>query len=99
MALALLKFPNAPEKFRRGLYGILREEQEHLRLYLERMRAVGVEFGEIPVSDFFWRTISSMATPIDFVARLSLTLEQANLDYAPIFHGFTTIWAIPIRRN
>ena len=85
MALALLKFPNAPEKFRRGLYGILREEQEHLRLYLERMRAVGVEFGEIPVSDFFWRTISSMATPIDFVARLSLTLEQANLDYAPHF--------------
>ena len=36
MALALLKFPDAPAKFRRGLYGILREEQEHLRLYIEQ---------------------------------------------------------------
>ena len=83
MALALLKFPAAPEKFRRGLYGILREEQEHLRLYMERMRGIGVEFGEIPVSDFFWRCISLVETPIEFVTRLSLTLEQANLDYAP----------------
>ena len=83
MALALLKFPDAPEKFRRGLYGILREEQEHLRLYIERMRGIGVEFGEIPVSDFFWRCISPVETPIEFVTRLSLTLEQANLDYAP----------------
>ena len=63
MALALLKFPDAPEKFRRGLYGILREEQEHLRLYIERMRGIGVEFGEIPVSDFFWRCISPVGTP------------------------------------
>ena len=85
MALALLKFPDAPEKFRRGLYGILREEQEHLRLYIERMRGIGVEFGEIPVSDFFWRCISPVATPIEFVTRLSLTLEQANLDYAPYY--------------
>ena len=83
MALALLKFPDAPEKFRRGLHGILREEQEHLRLYIERMRGIGVEFGEIPVSDFFWRCISPVETPIEFVTRLSLTLEQANLDYAP----------------
>ena len=85
MALALLKFPDAPEKFRRGLYGILREEQEHLRLYIERMRGIGVEFGEIPVSDFFWRCISPVETPIEFVTRLSLTLEQANLDYAPYY--------------
>ncbi len=85
MALGLLKFPDAPEKFRRGLYGILREEQEHLRLYIERMRGIGVEFGEIPVSDFFWRCISPVETPIEFVTRLSLTLEQANLDYAPYY--------------
>ena len=85
MALALLKFPDAPEKFRRGLHGILREEQEHLRLYIERMRGIGVEFGEIPVSDFFWRCISPVETPTEFVTRLSLTLEQANLDYAPYY--------------
>lgn len=82
IALALLKFPAAPPKFRRGLVGTLIDEQNHLRLYCTRMQEIGVEFGEIPVSDFFWKSISSMETPFDFVARLSLTLEQANLDYS-----------------
>lgn len=82
MALALLKFPQAPEKFRRGLVQTLLDEQEHVRLYRRRMAEIGVEFGEIPVSDFFWKTIAPMQHPADFVTRLSLTLEQANLDYA-----------------
>ena len=82
MALALLRFPAAPPKFRRGLVRTLMDEQKHLRLYRSRMQEVGVEFGEIPVSDFFWKSISTMQHPFDFVARLSLTLEQANLDYS-----------------
>ena len=82
MALALLRFPEAPDKFRRGLVQTLRDEQEHVRLYLARLAQVGVEFGQIPVSDFFWRAIAPSPSPLDFVARLSLTLEQANLDYA-----------------
>ena len=82
MALALLKFPAAPAKFRCGLAGTLMDEQKHLRLYRSRMQEIGVEFGEIPVSDFFWKSIASMERPFDFVARLSLTLEQANLDYS-----------------
>ena len=83
MALVLLKFPDAPARFRRGVARTLLDEQEHLRLYLERIRGAGVAFGQIPVSDFFWRAIAPMPTPLDFVTRLSLTLEQANLDYAP----------------
>ena len=82
MALALLKFPQAPEKFRRGLVQTLKDEQEHVRLYQQRMQAIGVSFGEIPVGDFFWKAIGPMETPMDFVTGLSLTLEQANLDYA-----------------
>ena len=82
MALALLKFPQAPEKFRRGLVQTLRDEQEHVRLYQQRMREIGVQFGEIPVGDFFWKAIGPMESPMDFVTGLSLTLEQANLDYA-----------------
>ena len=39
MALALLRFPNAPAAFRRGLLQTLRDEQAHTRLYMERMRA------------------------------------------------------------
>ena len=46
------------------------------------MQAIGVQFGEIPVGDFFWKAIGQMETPMDFVTGLSLTLEQANLDYA-----------------
>ena len=82
MALALLKFPQAPEKFRRGLVQTLKDEQEHVRLYQQRMQEIGVSFGEIPVGDFFWKAIGPMETPMDFVTSLSLTLEQANLDYA-----------------
>lgn len=82
MALALLKFPQAPAKFRRGLVQTLKDEQQHLRLYQQRMQAIGVQFGEIPVGDFFWKAIGPMQTPLDFVTGLSLTLEQANLDYA-----------------
>lgn len=85
MALALLKFPDAPAAFRRGLLQTLKDEQEHTRLYLKRMRACGVDFGEIPVSGYFWRAISGMEHPIDYVAGLSLTFEQANLDFARQF--------------
>ncbi len=82
MALALLKFPQAPKKFRRGLVQTLKDEQEHVRLYQQRMQEIGVKFGEIPVGDFFWQAIGPMETPMDFVTGLSLTLEQANLDYS-----------------
>lgn len=82
MALALLKFPDAPAEFRRGLLGTLREEQIHTRWYLKRMRECGVEFGDHPVSGYFWDAVSGMESPLDYVSRLSLTFEQANLDYS-----------------
>jgi uncharacterized ferritin-like protein (DUF455 family) len=81
MALVLLRFPDAPPAFRRGVLQTLREEQMHTRLYLERMRQCGIQFGESPVSGYFWRCVSSMANPMDYVSRLSLTFEQANLDF------------------
>ncbi|MEM1295047.1 MAG: DUF455 family protein, partial [Verrucomicrobiota bacterium] len=82
MALVLLKFPEAPEKFRAGVYKTLREEQHHTTWYLRRMAECGVEFGDYPVNGFFWNAVSSMETPLDYVSRLSLTFEQANLDYS-----------------
>ena len=89
MALALLRFPDAPPAFRRGVLHTLREEQEHVRLYLDRMKACGVAFGELPVSGYFWRSVSPMRQPMDFVTGLSLTFEQANLDFARVFsRGF-----------
>lgn len=87
MALALLRFPDAPADFRRGLVRTLRDEQEHTRLYMQRMEQCGVAFGSHPVNSYFWRVVSDMDSPIDYVSRLSLTFEQANLDYARHFGG------------
>ncbi|MEX1363248.1 MAG: DUF455 family protein [Nannocystaceae bacterium] len=82
MALALLRFPEAPAAFRRGLVQTLRDEQIHLRLYLQRMRELGVQLGQHPLSGFFWRVMAPMASPLDYVAHMALTFEQANLDFA-----------------
>ena len=89
MALVLLRFPDAPAAFRRGVLQTMRDEQEHARLYLARMKACGIAFGELPVSGYFWRVVSGMSSPMDYVAGLSLTFEQANLDFARHFaRGF-----------
>ena len=92
MALVLLRFPEAPAAFRRGVLQTLRDEQQHTRLYLARMKACGIAFGELPVSGYFWRAVSGMSSPMDYVAGLSLTFEQANLDFARHFaEGFAAV--------
>ncbi|MBT8037378.1 MAG: ferritin-like domain-containing protein [Verrucomicrobiae bacterium] len=82
MALVLLKFPDAPKEYRRGVYEAMREEQMHTLMYLRRMKDCGIAFGELPVNHYFWRLIAPMETPMDFVTRLNLTFEQANLDFS-----------------
>lgn len=82
MALALLRFPDAPPAFRLGLAHTLLEEQEHLRLYLARLAALGVSLGDHPLSAFFWTHLRGLRSPQELVAAMSLTLEQANLDHA-----------------
>ena len=92
MALVLLRFPDAPAAFRRGISETLQDEQIHTRLYIERMRACGMQLGALPVSGYFWRAVSTMESPLDFVAGLSLTFEQANLDFCRHFaRGFATV--------
>ena len=82
MALVLLKFPDAPAGFRQDVLATLLEEQNHTKWYLGRMAQCGVSLGDLPVSGFFWNSVAPMATPLDYVTRLSLTFEQANLDYS-----------------
>ena len=81
MALVLLRFPEAPAAFRQGVFETLKDEQRHTLLYLKQMKACGVAFGEMPVSGYFWNSIAPMQNPVDYVAGLSLTFEQANLDF------------------
>lgn len=82
MALALLRFPDAPLSFRQGLVATMQEEQEHLGLYISRMAELGVQLGDVPVNRFFWDCLKDMTSPLDFVSGMSLTFEQANLDFA-----------------
>lgn len=82
MAWALLKFSDASIEFKKSVYRTLQEEQKHLSLYLERMRELGVDLGDFPLNLYFWNTLKSSQNPMDYVVRMSLTFEQANLDFA-----------------
>ena len=85
MAWALLAFPDAERSFRKGLAKILVDEQHHFRLYVERLAAMGVQFGDLPVNDHFWRAGADIANPLDWVCAMHLTFEQSNLDHAPYY--------------
>jgi len=81
-AWALLAFPDAPRGFRAGLVGILRDEQRHCAMYLDRLAAHGMAFGDCPVTGHFWGKLDQLATPLSFVCAMGLTFENANLDFA-----------------
>ncbi len=84
-AWALLKFQSIPDKSRQDLFSSLREEQKHLKLYLERMQELGIGFGERPLNGIFWKYIHFMSSFEKFSAIMSLSFEGANLDYATIY--------------
>ncbi|HEX4421868.1 MAG TPA: DUF455 family protein [Kofleriaceae bacterium] len=81
-AWAVIAFPATPIAFRRGLVAILADEQRHLALYLERLAAHGVEFGDQPVTGHFWNKLDHLTGPCEFVCAMNLTFENANLDFA-----------------
>lgn len=85
MAYVLLAFPEAPKHFRRGLANTLKEEQEHVRLYMQRLQEMGVAFGDLPLFKHFWAHTPFILSPKHYVSMMSLTFEQANLDFAPIY--------------
>jgi uncharacterized ferritin-like protein (DUF455 family) len=84
-AWAILKFQNIPDKSRQDLFSSLREEQKHFKLYLDRMRELGIAFGERPLNGIFWKYIPFMNSFEKFSAIMSLSFEGANLDYATIY--------------
>ena len=82
MAFVLLRFPDADPVFRAGVLRTLQDEQRHLGQYLKRMQDFGVELGDFPLNLYFWNSLRQMRDPLDFVTQMSLTFEQANLDFA-----------------
>jgi len=85
MAQALLAFPDAPKHFRKGVANTLQEEQAHVQLYMTRMAALGLTFGDLPLYRHFWAYVPHLTCPIRYVSLMSLTFEMANLDFAPMY--------------
>ncbi len=88
MSAALLIYPDDLKDsnlFKKGLIKTIQDEQKHLRLYLKRMNDFGVEFGEFPLNDFFWRSMEKLKTPSQFYSAMALTFESANLDFAQFY--------------
>jgi len=89
-AWALLRWPDAPGALRRGWQAVLRDEQRHALLYLERLRAHGRRLeDDAPHSGYFWKQIPALEAsprgPRAFLAAMGLTLEQANLDFSGLY--------------
>jgi uncharacterized ferritin-like protein (DUF455 family) len=92
MAAALLMYPNTPTAFKKGLVKTIQDEQKHLKMYIARMREFGIELGDFPLNDFFWRSIEKMDTPTKFYAAMAMSFEAANLDFAQFYEqGFRAV--------
>jgi uncharacterized ferritin-like protein (DUF455 family) len=85
MAYALIAFPDAPKHFRRAVANTLQEEQGHVRIYIKRLLELGVAFGDLPLFKHFWSHVPYLTSPIKYVSVMNLTLEMANLDFAPFY--------------
>ncbi len=81
MAFMLCAFPDAPSEFRRGMIGIMHDEQRHTRMHVERALALGLGFGNLPVNCYIWKKSQAFRSPLDYLAGLPLTFEGCNLDY------------------
>lgn len=85
MAQALLLFPELTIAQRKSLVKTIEEEQNHFSMYLGRMQELGVSFGDYPLNQFFWSFMERINTPEQFFSVISLTFEQANLDFASYY--------------
>lgn len=95
MAAALLVYPDTSKEmiqFKKGLIKTIQDEQKHLKMYLARMKEFGIELGDFPLNDFFWRSMEKLKTPSHFYSAMAMTFESANLDFAQFYEeGFRAV--------
>jgi uncharacterized ferritin-like protein (DUF455 family) len=85
MCWAVLRFPDTPSAFRRGLLHICLDEIRHMNAYAARLAQLGYALGDFPVRDWFWERAPRADTPAAFVALMGLGFEAGNLDHAQRF--------------
>ena len=56
-----------------------------MTLYTDHMRALGAQFGDQPVRDWFWQRVPLCPDAASFVALQGLGLEGANLEHSVRF--------------
>lgn len=88
MAWTLLAFPDASTEFRLGVARIMQDEQRHTQMHIERAKAFGVNFGDLPVNCYIWKKALSFASVLDYLAGLPLTFEGRNLDHTLEFEDY-----------
>jgi len=82
MAWTLLAFPDAPPDFRLGMTEVIRDEQRHTRMHMERAARLGCPFGSRRVNCYIWKKAMAFTSVLDYLAGLPLVLEAANLDHS-----------------
>jgi uncharacterized ferritin-like protein (DUF455 family) len=91
-AWAILKFPDIDLKIKKAMLKTIEEEQTHFQLYTNRMKYLGLEFGELPLNRIFWNWSPKMNTFEKFTAIMTLSFEGANLDFSLIYKSlFDTV--------
>jgi uncharacterized ferritin-like protein (DUF455 family) len=88
MCWAILRFPETPADFRRGLGRIARDEVRHMGLYEAHLTRLGYALGDFPVRDWFWERAATCESALSFVAFIGLGLEGANLEHTERFGGW-----------
>ena len=95
MAAALLIYPDTNKdmiQMKKGLIKTIQDEQKHLKMYIARMKEFGIEMGDFPLNDFFWRSMDKLKTPSHFYSAMAMTFEAANLDFAQFYEeGFRAV--------
>lgn len=86
-AWAILNFPNATLREKNGWWHSLTEEIQHFHMYANRIRQLGLEFGERPINSLFWNHLKYMSTKEKFQAVMCLGFEGANLDYSFLYRN------------
>jgi uncharacterized ferritin-like protein (DUF455 family) len=81
MCWAILAYPDAPPRFRRGLAKVARDEVRHMGMYADYLGSLGHSFGDFPVRDWFWERVPSAPSPAHFVATMGMGFEAGNLDH------------------
>ncbi|WP_437230032.1 ferritin-like domain-containing protein [Planctomicrobium sp. SH661] len=103
MAWVLLAFPEAPAEYRMGMTDVMRDEQRHTRMHVERAARLGCPFGSRKVNCYIWKKAMAFTSVLDYLAGLPLVLEAANLDHslelASTFENFGDLRSAALMRQ